>query len=120
MSKSPEEYVEYIDEQYLIAKKKKLSRLSVEWGKWSREMNLELRGRIESREDPEELRLKYVIVYWTLKSQLLELHHSKPHSGRAKKKKVAKEAKQIKTLILHNNLLKDFKLDAELTKKMLS
>lgn len=116
---TPEEYIELIDRKYLEAKKKKLSRMSVEWGKWSREMNLELRQRIESRSDPEELRLKHVVVYWTLRSQLLELHYSKPNFGLVKKKKLSKECRQMKETILNSEKLKDFELSAEFIKKMM-
>jgi hypothetical protein len=56
------------------ANPQKLSRLSVDWGKWSREMmNLVLRNRING--DTEELKLQTVSVYWAFMSQLLEMWH---------------------------------------------
>lgn len=103
------EFVELIDEKYQWAKMNKFSRMSVEWGKWSREMNLRLRKMIEDGV-PDAIRLKYVMNYWTMKSQLLELHQKKYSSG-VKKKKLAKELKEYKKMILHDEILDDFKYD---------
>ena len=126
---TPEQFVKHIDEHFNDAKKKRLSRMSIEWGMWSREMNLVLRSRMESKSEPSEpvdpidnenvLRLKYVMVYWTLISQLLELYFqgSLLRAGKIKRKR--KEADEILKIILTGNGLKELKLDAELTKRML-
>lgn len=93
------DYVLLIDSQYSKAKAAGLSRIDVKWGKWSRQMNLELRERIEAH-DPEEPKLKLIVVYWTMRSQLLELHAKKSVFGASKKKRLAREIKQMRTLIL--------------------
>jgi len=96
---TPKEFVELIREFYDDARKIPLSRYDLKWAKWSVTMNDELRGRIMSKKDPEELKLKYVIVYWTLKSQLLELCFKYPRFKLSQKKKVAKEARKIRMII---------------------
>lgn len=113
------DFIEFIDRQYVEAKAWKLSRLDVGWGKWSREMNLVLRDRINSKEDPEELRLKHVIVYWTLKSQILEFYHKKGflHAGKIKKRK--KEAAQARDAVLTGAGLQEFEMDANLAEKIM-
>jgi len=102
--KTKKDFLDLIDEKYFDARKRRLSRMSVEWGKWSREMNLELRERIESGKDKEELELKYVIIYWTIRSKSLELVHRSKILGRKKIKKLSKEALDIKKIILTGHL----------------
>ncbi len=102
--KNKQELLDYIDDQYRFAKRGRFSRFSIIWGTWSREMNLDLRKRIESKKDPEELALKYVIIYWTIRSQMLELHYKSRFFGKTKIKRLAKEAKDIKELILTGDL----------------
>ena len=51
-------------------------------------------------EDPESAKLKYVIVYWVLKSQLLELYRKKGFMNRLNRKKIEEEAKTIKEMIV--------------------
>ena len=102
--KNKEELLDYIDDKYMSAKLRKVSRFSVEWGAWSREMNLGLRKRIESKKDPEELALKYIIIYWTIRSQMLELFYKRKFFGKVKKERLAKEAADIKELILTGDL----------------
>ncbi len=105
--KTPIEYIELIDEQYKEAKAKKLSRFSVEWGKWSRAMNLETRKRIESGKDPDEIKLQYVFIYWTLRSRLLELHKKSVFgSGKAKRRVIVNEIEEIKEIITTGKDLK--------------
>ena len=82
---TPDDYILLIDAQYLKAKAAGLSRSSVEWGKWSREMNLELRERIKAH-DPEKPKLKFIMIYLVLRSQLLDFHYRKPCLGRLKRK----------------------------------
>lgn len=72
------DYLKLIDDKFEESKEKGLSRLSIEWGKWSREMNLEIRGMLASGDyddTDEEIKLKYLFIYWTNRSRLLELFH---------------------------------------------
>lgn len=95
---TPVQLIDLINIKFEWAKKARISRMSVEWGKWSREMNVTIRARIDAGNDPFEIRLKYVFIYWTLVSQLLEMHYSKKLFGQSKKKKLMKEAKAIREL----------------------
>ncbi len=98
--KTPIEYIELIDSKYKEAKAKKLSRFSKKWGKWSTAMNLETRKRIKSGKDPDEIKLQYVFIYWTLRSQLLEAHKvSRLGSGKAKRKVILNEINKIREVI---------------------
>jgi len=116
---APKQFVQYLDDQFAAAKKIKQSRMSVEWGIWSRQMNLVIRARIESRMDPDELKLKYVFVYWTLVSQLLELHFEGSFLRGGKIKRTRKEADEVRSIILIGKGLKEMDLDAEITKRIL-
>lgn len=98
------ELLDFINEKYWDAKKRRISRMSEEWGKWSAKMNRELRKRIESGKDEEELELKYIVIYWTIRSQMLELSYKNKFFGGNKIKKLGKEASDIKKLILTGNL----------------
>jgi len=95
------DYVEIIDEQYNTCKKRGLSRMSLEWGRFSAEMNREIRSRIES-EDTESLSLRYVFTYWVTISQLLELNfkYDKRLYGKGKIRKKYKELLELKNIIL--------------------
>jgi hypothetical protein len=72
-------------------------------------MNLELRERIEA-EDPETELLKYVYIYWLERSKLVEWNYQAHISvrgklfGASKRKKIQREAKRIKKLILAGKL----------------
>jgi len=95
----PDEFLDLIDEFYLDAKKNKISRMDPKWGIWSQKMNIEISDRIDNG-DPISDKLKYVMIYWVLMSELLELHFKYPYYGENKKKKVFKEAKTLKNIIL--------------------
>ncbi|RLD54676.1 MAG: hypothetical protein DRI97_11080 [Bacteroidetes bacterium] len=99
---SPTDYINIIDNQFHMHKKLKTSRLSVEWGSWSRAMNLETRAIIENPEsDPQTVTLlKYVFSYWILRSQLLDLHHKSSilHVGR--RRKLVEECTLMRDMIL--------------------
>jgi len=112
MPMTPLQFVELIDEFYLDAKMNNISRMGVKWGVWSRKMHEELRQRIEAN-DPEAIRFKYVIVYHTLKSELLELYYKKSKWGQAKKKRVYREAKKIRLIILAKDMANIPELDKE-------
>jgi len=91
--------VDPIDKKYTEAKEAKVSRFSVEWGKWSREMNVEMRKK-------DGILFKYVFIYWTLKSQLLELFFKFPSNSLklGLKKRVWSEIEDIKKIILSGNV----------------
>jgi hypothetical protein len=99
------EYIELIDQKYFEAKKNRISRFSVEWGKWSREMNLELRESTKA-EAPQSLLLRHVFIYWINRSQLLELYYKGRISSLGKKKRLEKEGAQLKKDILSGKLPK--------------
>ncbi len=105
------QYVELIDNKYYEAKRARISRFSVEWGKWSRDTNLDIRKRIESKKDPEDVLIKQVIIYWTIRSQLLELFHKSKVGSLGKKRKLGKEAGFIKKIILTGDCLSDINLE---------
>ena len=89
------DYVNLIDTKYAEAKLAKTSRFDVEWGKWSREMNIATKGK-------SSLAYRYLFIYWIVKSQLLELHF-KTRFKQANKKRLAREANQIKKYILNGD-----------------
>ena len=93
------DYLELIDTKYAEAKKKRLSRFSLEWGKWSAEMNRETRPKCEAGDD-QSIGYKYIFLYWTLMSQLLELHHKHKFTRQAYKREIAKTAKLVKRGVL--------------------
>lgn len=94
------ECVDLIDKKFFDAKKRRLSRFDTEWGLWSAKMNSELRQRINSKEDSEERALKHVILYWTVKSKILESFHESALFQIGKRKKLEKEAADHKKFIL--------------------
>jgi len=93
-------YLDIIDIAYFEARKDRISRFSVEWGKWSTTMNRAIRIRIQDEKDPENLKLRYVFIYWTIMSQLLELHYRYKILKNKQKKKLFKEASDIKEIIV--------------------
>lgn len=109
------QFVELIDEFYHNAKLEKLSRFSIKWGRWSTKMNVELRQRIETKRDPEELKLKHVFIYWTLKSQLLELYYRYPSRAfkAGQKRRLLKEAADNRAIIFSVDGLNVPELDSQ-------
>lgn len=93
------EYIELIDQKYLEAKMIRISRFSVEWGKWSREMNLGINELTKSK-TPQVSILKYVFVYWINRSKLLELYHKSKMGKLGLKKRLEKEGQELKKGIL--------------------
>lgn len=100
--------LDVIDEQYRQGKGS-ISRLDPKWGIWSRGMNLEIRAKLDDKENPhpQPMLLKMVTIYWTQRSKLLELHFKSKFHGQVKKKKLMKEIKQIREDILGNRPSKD-------------
>lgn len=99
------EYIELIDQKYLEAKMIRISRFSVEWGKWSREMNLGINELTKSK-TPQVSILKYVFVYWINRSKLLELYHKSKMGKLGLKKRLEKEGQDLKKSILSGKLPK--------------
>lgn len=94
--KQPEEFRNTIDKKFEEAKAKGISRMSLEWGMWSGELNRELKTYTE-KEGPKQVIYKYTFVYWVLKSQLLELLYVYKNKlfGKIKIKKKRKEIKEV-------------------------
>ena len=74
-------YLDKIDDAYGKGKIHGLSRYSIEWGTFSRKMNLEIRKKIESGH-PEKLLLKMIMPYWINRSVMLEIYHEKKNKIR--------------------------------------
>jgi len=98
--KTAKDYIELIDEEYYVAKKRGFSRFSKEWGIWSSIMNRTLRRRTEGKNDIETIKLKYIFIYWSLMSELLELHYKYKVSYNKKKEMIREETRNIKNIIL--------------------
>jgi len=97
-------YMSLIDRKYAEAKAKRISRLDMEWGKWSTKMNRETKAKIETGTHPQKDLLKYIFNYWVNRSQLLELHHKSRFLKRAHKVRLAREGRKIKRLILSGDI----------------
>ena len=110
---TPEGYLELIDVKYSEAKAKRQSRFNVEWGKWSVTMNRVLRRLTEgkNKNDTEIMKLRYVFIYWSLKSELLELHYKYKLFRKKRKKELVENAKDIKEIILTGNGLQPLSQD---------
>lgn len=94
-------YIELIDSKYLEAKKKRISRYDSKWGLWSRNMNLEIRQKINTIKNKADIAmLKSILPYWLVTSELLELHHKSRILGSSKKKKLSKQRHDIKDDII--------------------
>lgn len=93
-------YLELIDQKYFEAKRKRLSRFSVEWGTFSRGMNLEIRAKIEEGKHPQTPLLKSILPYWLTTSELLELHFKSRILKRVKKRQLSKQRQAIKDDIM--------------------
>jgi len=94
--KEPEEFREAIDKKFREARAKRLSRMDMEWGMWSADMNRQLRVYTEKK-DPKQILYKYIFVYWTLMSQLLELnyHYKNKLFGKVHIKRKRKEIAEV-------------------------
>lgn len=106
-----EEYIKLIDDKYYEAKRNKISRFDILWGKWSREMNLEIKDRLQTKNAPETPRLKMVVFYWIIRSQLLENYYKHTIQGFLKRKKLNNEANAMKEMILTDNIPADYKFE---------
>lgn len=104
---TPKMFLEEIDNKFMEYRGKK-DRLSLEWGHFSRGMNLEIRDYLKHIPDKSLLReqYNYVTIYWTIKSRLLDLHMKKKLFGQNKIKKETRMANRIKDMILDNRNLR--------------
>jgi hypothetical protein len=66
---NPDEYRRVIDKRFEEALEKGISRMDVEWGKWSAEMNRKLKIRIQQAGELQIL-YKYTFIYWVLMSHV--------------------------------------------------
>lgn len=98
---TPQDYIQEIDDHFYSAKRKKLSRLSDEWGVWSRGMNLRLRKIIE--EEDSEVGYKYVFIYWVNRSQLLEAYFKGKLKNMKKIASLKREAKELLKAVKSGN-----------------
>ena len=72
------EIINQIDEKLKEGKERGISRYSVEWGKWSHQMNKILKELTENEKDVlEKTKLKFAFAYWVTASQILELVYTK-------------------------------------------
>jgi len=97
------EYLNEIDEHYSWAKRNKVSRFDVRWGTWSATMNRGIKIRIKNEDDSENLKLKYVFIYWSMVSELLELHFKFRFLRSKKKRILLTESIHIKEVITTGN-----------------
>lgn len=89
-------YLDKIDDAYIKGKLHGLSRYSIEWGGFSREMNLEIRGKVESNH-PEKLLLKMIMPYWINRSVMLEIYFERKHKIRKNRLRfLSKECERIR------------------------
>lgn len=72
MALAPADWVLHINREANSAVSNGVSRYSMEWGKWSSDMNRYIRGRIESPDDPDGPTFRVVFLYWVLMSQAIE------------------------------------------------
>ena len=101
---TPLELISHIDEKYLAYKKDKQSRFCKGWTIWSTKMNTitRARGKKAGRDSNEADLLELVFAYWQTRSKQLELNYKKPFSKGLEKKKLGKEAIDIKKFIKEN------------------
>ena len=106
-----QEYIQLIDRKFFEAKKKRISRFDTEWGIWSRDMNLEIRKKVGKCKDSGEIAmLNSILPYWLITSELVELHHKSRILGTSKKKKLARERRDIKDDILGGNAISEISI----------
>jgi hypothetical protein len=97
---TPKQLVDLIDQKFTAGKQKGLSRFSIEWGLWSRQMNLYIQEKI-GENGPKAILFKYAMYYWVLKSQMLELNFRSKIGKLGRKNKLKNEAIGIKKTILN-------------------
>ena len=116
---SPIGYIDLIDRKYSEAKKNNISRFDVKWGKWSAAMNRVLQVKMKDEKEVNRVALQYVFIYWSIMSNLLELHFKSKFLRNIQKKRLFKEACDIKEIALTGDLAKPMS-DDDLKKMILS
>ena len=101
------DYLNLIDRKYLEARKNKISRFSLLWGQWSAAMNRVIQSRIKDKGDADRMKLGYVFIYWSIMSQLLELHYKFKILRNKEKKRLFMESVDIKEIITTGNGLQE-------------
>ena len=101
MDESIKKYIKEVEKLYASCKEKRLGRLSIEWGKPSARLNRELRKmtRAFDNDDPKRMPYVYAFVYWTKRSELLELHSKSRIHNRTKKVRLSRECRTLRKVI---------------------
>jgi len=94
--------IKKIDLNYFEFKKNKASRYSVEWGVWSREMNLKIHEVLKNETTNKQIkaRLVYVFFMWVSASRLLELNCKHRLTKSVQKRKTMDEISDFRRLAL--------------------
>ena len=96
-------YLRKLQDQYLLSKRAKHSRYSMEWGEWSRNFNLDIRALIDNNHKQSKA-LKAIFVIWINYSELLEIYYKyghAPYTKAGKKREIAKILKDQIHFINH-------------------
>jgi len=94
------DFLHEIEQNYFFARSKRISRMDIEWGKWSRDINLRMRERQSQSEDPVKSLLIWLFMYWINRSELLELHFKYPITEEEKKEEVRDIGREMRKVIL--------------------
>ena len=102
--KTIQEYITLIEERFALYCDK-IGRSDIKWGMWSRDMNVEIRKRMEAK-DPLTEQLSLVFNLWTVYSQLLELRfiYKGKFFGANKIKQKVREIKRLKEIINEDSI----------------
>lgn len=103
MPEDTKELIAFIDKKYMEARLNKVSRFDLNWGIWSAVMNRWIRMQIEQNCE-NSLALKYVTLYWSVRSQLLELFVNHKVQYMLKAKNMEKDCNEIRKMIITGNL----------------
>ena len=102
---TPADFIDLIDEKF-GEYAGKINRINVQWGLWSREMNLVIREKTESGEG-DKVMYGMVFSYWLIVSQLLDLvYESKGLKKFLLEKKIknkANEAASVKRAVYEDS-----------------
>lgn len=104
---TPKDLIEAIDQKFETLKGKE-DRLSLNWGHFSRGMNLQIREYTKKLPIESQLRERYLYVqmYWTSRSRLLDLHMKNKIVAQGKIRRENKLAKNIRSMILSGKYLR--------------
>ena len=94
------DFLNEIEENYLRAKENRASRMDITWGKWSRGLNLRMRGLQNDVGEPTKTLLLWLFMYWINRSQLLEIFFQHRLTHHKHKRKLQAEGDNIKTVIM--------------------